>query len=89
MREENALIRSAHIKRSVFKMIRYSSYGTTNSSKQSPTLDSDDPLRAAYCELLELRRRVRAAEAAMMTRASDRSRKPTASRAQNWLKQSG
>jgi hypothetical protein len=77
LRGENGLIRSAHINRSVFKMIRYSSYGTTNSSKRPPTLDCNDPLRAAYCELLELRRRVRAAEAAIVTRSSARRRKRT------------
>jgi hypothetical protein len=48
-------------------MIRYSSYGSTN--YRTPSLLSDsDPLKAAYRELLELRERVRNAEAAAARR---------------------
>jgi hypothetical protein len=63
LRDGNALIRSGHIKCSVFEMIRYSSYGTANFTKRFPAPDNDDPLRAAYDELLQLRKRVTIAEA--------------------------
>jgi hypothetical protein len=52
-------------KRLAARMIRYSSYGGTNHRTPSSLAD---PLRAAYRELLELRERVRNAEAAAAIR---------------------
>jgi hypothetical protein len=48
-------------------MIRYSSNGTTNCS--TPTQTYLDPLEAEYRELLELRERVRNAEAVAALRS--------------------
>jgi len=48
-------------------MIRYSSYGSTN-YRTPGSLADPDPLRAAYRELLELRERVRNADAAAARR---------------------
>ena len=48
----------------VVSMIRYSSYGATN--YRAPSAQTyPDPLEAGYRELLELRKRVRRAEAAV------------------------
>lgn len=43
-------------------MIRYSAYGSSN-YRTRLSLPDPDPLKTAYCELLELRERVRRAEA--------------------------
>jgi hypothetical protein len=56
-------------------MIKYSSYGSTNYRKPN-SLTDPDPLEAAYRELLELRDRVRKAEAAAATRPSANLTKP-------------
>ena len=56
-------------------MIRYSSYGSANYRTPS-SLPDPDPLKAAYRELLELRERVRNAEAAAARRLTSCERKP-------------
>ncbi len=45
-------------------MIRYSSYGSTNNKTPPKAQNYLDPLEAEYRKLLELRERVRKAEAA-------------------------
>jgi len=63
-------------------MIKYSSYGSTNYRKPSSLADLYS-LEAAYCELLELRERVRTAEAAAARRPSADLTKPR--RQRGWL----
>ncbi len=46
-------------------MIRYSSYGSSNYRAPIPYITTRDPLAVEYGELLELRERVRKAEAAV------------------------
>ena len=60
-------------------MIRYSSYGSANYRTPS-SLPDPDPLKAAYRELLELRERVRNAEAAAARRLTSCERKPATDR---------